>query len=404
MVATRLQLKGSSTPPYGYSPCTGEQVTNLRGNSVYDVSADWYASTGFGDGKIFDQVGTVDGPTAGVEWRDSLSQTSMGFMTGPLAADVTISGTITFNLWAFESSMSANAAINCLVYRIRGDTLARSLVAQSARTTELGTSASVGNFTATPTSTGFLKGDRILIVPYIDDAGTMGGSYTVTLDYGLGSAGADGDSYVEFTETLTFAATPSGTTIYPTTSGAGVNPGSATELLAWTSRGSGVTSSEVTGETGPTCVQFGSSTLIEWYTPQLESATLAGAILCNIRQSSTNATYSSVRAELARTDGDGTNPTVWAKWNSGSSSSESGRTIYLAASDMSISTGQRLRVRFYLDDGQGNLAPAVAGTIYYAGASGASGDTYLTFPITLTEYSAPGGDVQMPYIGGGYYP
>ena len=53
--------------------------------------------------------GGISGPPA--EW-----------ITMPLDADVTISGTITLNLWAKETATQANAAINAVIDKIDGAT------------------------------------------------------------------------------------------------------------------------------------------------------------------------------------------------------------------------------------------------------------------------------------------
>ncbi len=135
------------------------------------------------------------------------------FVSPPLAQDITISGTVTFNFWGAESNMSANCGFSCKVYRIRGsDGSIQDLVNKSADGVELAvTTAGVRNWTATPTSTNFLKGDRILLIPCINAVGTMGGGYTAFLTWNGSSGGASGDSYIMFTENFGFIATNPGT-------------------------------------------------------------------------------------------------------------------------------------------------------------------------------------------------
>ena len=62
----------------------------------------------------------------------------------------------------------------------------------------------------------------------------------------------------------------------------------------------------------------------------------------------------------------------------------------MSGDDLAITNGQRLRIRVYTDDtSSAAMAASQTVTLYYAGTSGgASGDTYITFPQTLTEYSA----------------
>ena len=64
---------------------------------------------------------TVTGPTPGV---DSIQGTeTREWISPPVSADVTISGTITANIWASESNMNDNVAINVVVEIIRANAL-----------------------------------------------------------------------------------------------------------------------------------------------------------------------------------------------------------------------------------------------------------------------------------------
>ena len=64
------------------------------------------------------------------------------------------------------------------------------------------------------------------------------------------------------------------------------------------------------------------------------------------------------------------------------------QSFLVAGDDLAITAGQRLRIRFYIDDASvgadcdGRIADL---TLFYAGAAAATGDTYLTFTQTLTE-------------------
>jgi hypothetical protein len=74
--------------------------------------------------------------------------------------------------------------------------------------TEWGTSAAVRTIpTLTPTSTTFAAGDRLVVVIYNDDGNgvTEASGRNWTLDYDA-ATGVDGDTYLSFTETLSFAA------------------------------------------------------------------------------------------------------------------------------------------------------------------------------------------------------
>lgn len=119
---------------------------------------------------------------------------------------VTISGTITFNFWGLESAMTVNAGLACVISRYDGSgNFVSDVVAQGnanhADGVELGTSAAVMAWTATPTSTSFADGDWIVVKPHVDAVGTMG-SGAVDFNYGGSTGGSNGDSFVTFTETI----------------------------------------------------------------------------------------------------------------------------------------------------------------------------------------------------------
>jgi len=144
---------------------------------------------------------TVAGPTSGLEFLYATG-VCREWISPPLAAAATISGTITFGIYGNESSMSANASMAVIVSRVDNLGAIVGTVTDSLFGTELGTGSTLQTWTATPTSTGFNKGDRIRVVVYYDDATatTMGSGYTVNLNNVPGSPG----SYVQFNETLTF--------------------------------------------------------------------------------------------------------------------------------------------------------------------------------------------------------
>lgn len=134
------------------------------------------------------------------------------WVSPPLAHDVTISGTITFNLWWAESAMTQNAGAGCIVKRIRGsDGTVQGTVVRSAKGTEMPlTTPTAQNWTAGATSTSFLKGDRIAIVPAATNVGTMGAG-TASFYYAGTTDGNTGDSYVTFAEDIAFITTDPGT-------------------------------------------------------------------------------------------------------------------------------------------------------------------------------------------------
>jgi hypothetical protein len=348
---------------------------------------------------------TVTGTTAGLELSSLGNQNNPNlWLTAPVAADATVSGSITFNVWAQESNMSANAAINVRLMRI-GPTGALTEVHKTVRTTELGFSGAntVQNWAETPTSFTLNRGDRLMLVLFADDAGTMATGFTVTASYAGTTGAADGDTFVTLTETLSFeSGSPSGTTVYPTDTASDVSTASV-DREVWTSRGGGV-QNDVTNTTAAPAspiqvTDTAGGTVVDWFTKALTAFTLAGAVLVNARFSeSTTSTRAAPMCELAVVAGDGTSPTVWGSnvgiWTE--STSETAVQFLVAADDLAVTNGQRLRIRFYIDNHiNAPMAGSQTTTLYYAGTSGgASGDAYLTFTNTLTEFVAA---VQVPY-------
>ena len=342
------------------------------------------------------------------------------FMSAPLAADVTISGSIVTHLWANETSMSANATIGAAVDRVRGDGTIDYVIGIGELGTELSTSSAAYDITFTPTSTDFHKGDRIRVRTFINDATstTMASGYNVQYTVSGATAGANGDTYVTFTETISFdtASSPAGTTIYLTNTASDVAT-AAVDREAWTSRGGGaqndVTNTAVLPSTPVQVTDTAGGTVVDWWTKQLQAFTLGGSVLVNFcgRESgvAANVTW---RCQIAITNSDGSSPVVWAESSSFTeldATAEAVVQFMVAGPDVSVSDGQRLRVRMSLTNayhiyGQSYMMSGYTATTYYAGAASGSGDAYLTFTNTLAEYTPPaGGDVGMPYIGGGYY-
>jgi hypothetical protein len=364
------KLNGSSS---GWEPYA---LRAARGNGVNILSAS-----------------TVTGPTNGVEVV--LTGIATHWISPPLDADVTISGSITFNLWAYESNMNANTAIDCVIDKIDGATGAVTQIIKTTRTTELGTSSTVQNWSATPgAGVACKKGDRIRVRVFGDDGTAMASGYTFTFAYDGTSAGVNGDSYVTFTETFGLITTdPTGTTLYPTDTASDIDPGAAIERYLSLARGAGVANdvtNSVAGWTAPIQItDTAGGTVVEWYSKPLNAFTLGGAVLVNGRWSQTSATNLAWRCEIAVVDSDGTNPVVWAVNSRHASipTSEAAGQFYLSGDDYSVAAGKRLRVRFYIDDpSDAAMSASQTPVFYYAGTSGgASGDTYLILTQTITE-------------------
>lgn len=341
---------------------------------------------------------TVAGPTNGIEIDDA-GGISIHFISPPLDQDVTIAGTITLNLRCSETNMSANCAINAIIERIDSTGARASTIAQTARTTEMAvTTETAENFTVSPTSTNMLKGDRLRIRVYADDStANMGSGFSVTFWFNGPTAAASGDSYVTFTENFAFQTTdPTGSQIFLTDTASDVSTASV-DREAWTARGAGVQSDVTNTANGPTApiqiTDTAGGTVVDWFTKQLQATTLSGVAFANICGLESNvAANATHRVEIARVDADGTNPTVWAATTHSSEwgTSEANGTMYVAGADLAISDGQRLRLRLFIDDD--NISSLVSGhtvTNRYAGTSGGgSGDTFITFEQTLSQFSA----------------
>lgn len=136
-----------------------------------------------------------------IQWTVTAGGTALSFCTRPLSAAVTISGTVTINVWASESNNQANAGYRMKLFKLTPDGT-KTLFATLSRGVELPTTLAAQNYTGTPTSTAFAIGDRIVMEPYITNVGTMGGSRTCDMTFSGPTAGASGDSYVTFTETV----------------------------------------------------------------------------------------------------------------------------------------------------------------------------------------------------------
>lgn len=192
----------------------GEIYTRLDGINTIFIPKRLSTIQGFGTVLAL-YANSVTGPTNGIE----LCSTTYGaapptytnvFVSSPIAADITISGTITGNFWAYEANMTDNIAINFALWVLRADDMSMSLIAKSARVVELAlTTPAVNNFTVVPTSTLIRRGDRLILSPFGDDVGTMGSGGSCVFYY-EGLTGVNGDSWISLVENITFDADNTG--------------------------------------------------------------------------------------------------------------------------------------------------------------------------------------------------
>lgn len=202
--ATKLFLKGGVSPIVG--PTSG---------TVFKY---YVANTNQGSTAAGDQTTSTAGPLTGHYWpisttgyivTDNAGRKTAWF-SPPLSSGVTISGTITPNIWGFESANQCNCGFRYEVLRwsaAEGGIVSSLGISADSGASEWGTSASVRTSpTLAPASTDFSSSDRIVIIMYNDDGNGItqanNRSWTLRID---GPTGADGDTYLSFTETLSFS-------------------------------------------------------------------------------------------------------------------------------------------------------------------------------------------------------
>ena len=129
---------------------------------------------------------------------------------------VTISGTINFNLWGFESNMANNARMAAVVSRYDSagtfvsDVVANGNANHFDNIEYVVTTPTACTWSATPTSTTFAAGDWLVLAVHADAIGTMGAAAAgASFDYNAAVA-SDGDSSVQFTETIVAFTPPAG--------------------------------------------------------------------------------------------------------------------------------------------------------------------------------------------------
>lgn len=148
-----------------------------------------------------DAVATVAGPTGGVIVKKGGN--SIYFTTKQLNA-VALGGIITVNLWMEESNVAANAGPQCNFEVLNAD----GSYAYFWTGTEEGVELSAGgrtlhSWTFDPSNISLTQGQRLAFDIWFNDAGgNMVSGHTVDLGYNGSGAAADGDSWIEFPETI----------------------------------------------------------------------------------------------------------------------------------------------------------------------------------------------------------
>jgi hypothetical protein len=189
------------------------------------------------------------------------------------------------------------------------------------------------------------------------------------------------------------------TTLYPTTTAGQVDPngGSYDSKQAWTSRGAAQDTAETSTAAAPSSPLLVTATaggnFIEWFSKGVQAFTLAGPVLVQMNASEGFASANvTIGAELAVCDASGASPVVWGYTLYGLEITNASAyyQFLVAGDDVAVTAGQRLRIRFYIDDSSAvAMAAGDLGRVRYSGPTGgANGDTYLTFGQTLAELVA----------------
>lgn len=148
-------------------------------------------------------VATTAGGT-NIQWTNTSGGSALEWVTLPFSSDITVSGTISVSLQAMEDNMSANIGARAYIFK-RSQEGTYTQIGTGDDGVEFGTSNTQMDWTLTPTSTDFVKGDRLVVRMYITNVGTMNTGYLGTMYY-EGAAASAFDSYISTTETLTFGA------------------------------------------------------------------------------------------------------------------------------------------------------------------------------------------------------
>jgi hypothetical protein len=188
-VATKLYLRSTDTPKFGFGGRFDALTT--AGPSLTTAIVNTAAS------------GTD------IQWTKTAGGQQLEWISPPFAADVTIltTDTITFNLWGLESNLSANCGARVHLYRWSSVDGSLTELAGSpwSKGVEFTTSAAVQNWTGTVSSNQtFFTNDRLVIRCAITNVGTMATGFTCTMDYDGPTNAADGDSWVQLNNTVTF--------------------------------------------------------------------------------------------------------------------------------------------------------------------------------------------------------
>lgn len=185
---------------------TALYLRNTTDNGIGSTYLDMLSSSGSATATCI--VNTQAGGTE-IQWTTTGGGAIRQWISGRVpAGGFTLSGQMTFSIWANESSMSANCGIKVRVFKRTAAGVESEVVGSGwayGTPSEISTGATEYVWNGTPTSgMSFAENDRILIKAYIINVGTMGGGYTCTLSFNNTSGSYD--SFFQINETVTFKA------------------------------------------------------------------------------------------------------------------------------------------------------------------------------------------------------
>ena len=198
------------TPFYLHSAADNSGITLNNGVDFLGTSTQKQLRLVRGSGVTSEADATIAGLGVHSVGFDASQSTANGlvFVSNPLNA-VTLGGQLQFNLRSAESSTMANYGIGFWVAKVSSGGTITTMVStvNAPLSIELGTAeAAVTRSTggATWSSTGISANDRLLVMPiFVAAGGASASGFTATMWYNGTTAGASGDSFVTFAETIT---------------------------------------------------------------------------------------------------------------------------------------------------------------------------------------------------------
>lgn len=131
----------------------------------------------------------------------AFTEIPLSFYTERVTAPVTISGTITFNLW-INRAATALGRLRVRLWKLSaGGTNIETPIGTFDPSVDLASGTAAVNFTGTPTAFTLGVDERVVMRVYVTPVGGSFGTGTILFDYNT-NVGLNGDSWISFTETI----------------------------------------------------------------------------------------------------------------------------------------------------------------------------------------------------------